>query len=123
MQLRTLLTIKGLLALGFGLGFLLLPAFTLGLYGGATDAIGIILTRFFGAALVEVGVVFLVGRDVAEGIARRALVLGGFVGSAAGLIVALMGQLAGHFNALGWSTVAIYGLLLVGFGSFAFRRS
>jgi hypothetical protein len=39
------------------------------------------------------------------------------VGSAAGLAVALMGQLSGVVNVMGWSTVAIYGLLLLGYVS------
>jgi hypothetical protein len=47
--------------------------------------------------------------------ARRGLVQAGIVGSAAGMAVALLGQLAGLVNAMGWSTVAIYGLLLFGY--------
>jgi hypothetical protein len=34
-----------------------------------------------------------------------------------GLAVALMGQLSGVVNVMGWSTVAIYGLLLLGYAS------
>jgi hypothetical protein len=49
-------------------------------------------------------------------------VLGSFLGSAAGLIVALMGQISGLVGALGWSTVLIYFLLLLGFGSFLIAK-
>ena len=33
------------------------------------------------------------------------------------LVVALIGQLSGVVNAMGWSTVAIYGILLLGYAS------
>jgi len=39
------------------------------------------------------------------------------------LVIALVGQLSGLFNALGWSTVAIYLLLGVGYGYFHARPS
>ena len=39
------------------------------------------------------------------------------MGSIAGLCVALIGVMSGTVNALGWSTVVIYGGLLVGYAS------
>jgi hypothetical protein len=38
-------------------------------------------------------------------------------------VVALTGQFWGVVNALGWSSVVIYGLLLLGYGSFIFGKS
>jgi hypothetical protein len=43
--------------------------------------------------------------------------MAGVVGSTAGVIVALLGVVGGVVNALGWSTVVIYGLLLLGYAS------
>jgi hypothetical protein len=37
-------------------------------------------------------------------------------------VVALTAQFWGLVNSFGWSTVAIYGLLLLGYGSFVFGR-
>jgi len=122
MRLRTLLLLSGVLGIGFGLGFLLAPAAVLALYGAGTDAAGLFMARFFGAALVQVGFVLFLARDVSEAPARRGLVLGSLLGSIAGLSVALSGQLAHLVNGLGWSTVAIYGLLLLGYGSFVFGK-
>jgi hypothetical protein len=48
--------------------------------------------------------------------------MGSFLGSIAGLIVALMGQLGHLVNSLGWSSVVIYALLLVGYARFAFGK-
>jgi hypothetical protein len=45
-----------------------------------------------------------------------------FIGDAIGFVVALIAQLGGVENELGWSTVAIYLLLAVGFGYFRFAK-
>ncbi len=122
MRLRTLLLLAGALGIGFGLAFLLAPVGVLATYGATTDAAGLLMSRFFGAALVQVGFVLYLVRDVTEPPTRRGVVLGSLLGSIAGLSVALSGQLAHLVNGLGWSTVAIYGLLLLGYGSFVFGK-
>lgn len=122
MRLSTLLLIAGLLALAFGLGFLFVPQTLLPLYGLQSDADTVIMSRFFGAALVNLGSAVYLIRDVQEPTARRGLVVAGVVGSIAGLGVALAGQLSGVVNGMGWSTVAIYGLLLLGYASFLRSR-
>lgn len=48
--------------------------------------------------------------------------LGSFLGSLAGFVVASTGQFWGLVNSFGWSTVAIYELFLLGYGSFVFGR-
>jgi hypothetical protein len=116
-RLNTLLLVAGILALVFGLGFLLAPAALLPLYGLGTEPATVLMSRFFGAALVHLGAALYLVRDVREPATRRGLVLAGVVGSLAGVAVALLGQLSGLVNAMGWSTVAIYGALLVGYAS------
>jgi hypothetical protein len=122
MPLRTLLLIAGILALVFGLGFLLVPRPMLALYAVAPDPAVVLMSRFFGAALVQLGLILYLIRDVADPRTQRGVVLGSFLGSLAGFVVALTGQFWGLVNAFGWSTVAIYGLLLLGYGSFVFGR-
>jgi hypothetical protein len=122
MRLSTLLLIGGLLGLVFGLGFLLAPRSLLPLYGVGTDPAVVLMARFFGAALVQLGLVTYLIRNVSDPATRRGVVLGSFLGSLAGLVVALTAQFWGLVNSFGWSTVAIYGLLLLGYGSFVFGR-
>ncbi len=122
MRLRTLLLIGGLLGLAFGTGFLLAPRPMLTLYGVAAEPSVVLLARFFGAALVQVGLVFYLIRDVGDPKTQRGVIIGSFLGSVAGLVVALTGQFWGLVNQFGWSTVAIYGLLTLGYGSFMFGR-
>jgi hypothetical protein len=118
MRFPTLLTIAGILGIVFGIGFLALSASTLAPYGVRTDASGLIMAQFFGAALLQLALVFLCMRDIPATHIRK-LSLGAFLGELTGFWVALRIQLAGHVNSLGWSTVAIYALLALGFGLFA----
>jgi hypothetical protein len=122
MRLRSLLLLAGVIALAFGLGFLLAPRALLPLYGVAVDPGIVLMSRFFGAALVQLGMVLYLIRDVSDIRTQRGVVIGSFLGSLAGLVVALTGQFWGVINQLGWSTVAIYGLLTLGYGSFMFGR-
>ena len=117
MRLDTLLLVAGILALVFGLGFLLAPAALLPLYALQPEPDTVLMSRFFGAALVQLGATLYLVRDVREPATRRGLVVAGVVGSLAGLAVALLGQLSGLVNAMGWSTAAIYGALLLGYAS------
>ena len=120
MRLRSLLLLAGVIALGFGLAFLLAPRPMLSLYGVAAEPPTVLVSRFFGAALVQLGLVLYLIRDVGDLRTQRGVVIGSFLGSVAGLVVALTGQFWGVTNQLGWSTVAIYGLLTLGYGSFMF---
>ena len=123
MRLSTFVTSAGLLALAFGLSFLLAPGPTLAQYGPRPDAIDVLMARFFGVALVHLGLVLLLARRVTDPAALRGLTLAGVVGSVVGLAVALWARLAGLVNALGWSTVAIYLVLLLGYGYFHFAEA
>lgn len=123
MRLSTLLLIAGLLALVFGIGFLFAPRALLPLYGVSPVPPVVLMARFFGAALVQLGLVWYLIRNVGDLRTQRGVVIGSFIGSLAGLVVALTAQFWGLINSLGWSTVAIYGLLLIGYGSFVFGSS
>jgi hypothetical protein len=120
MRLGTLLRLAGLLALAFGLGFLFAPARVLSLYGVAAEPSVVLMARFFGSALVQLGLVLYLIRDVSDPTTRRGVVLGSFLGSLAGFVVSLTAQFWGLMNSFGWSSVAIYGVLLLGYGSFVF---
>lgn len=122
MRLGTLLRLAGLLALAFGIGFLFAPARVLSMYGVAAEPTVVLMARFFGSALVQLGLVFYLIRDVSDPTTRRGVVLGSFLGTLAGLVVSLTAQFWGLVNSFGWSTVAIYGALLLGYGSFVFGR-
>ena len=123
MKLGAFLAIHAFVAVVFGIGFVLAPASVLAPYGMVNmDAGAVFMSRLFGAALIQIGLLAWLARTVTDPAARRAVQLAYGGGLVVGFVVALSGQLAGVANALGWSTVAIYLLLALGYGYFLFAR-
>jgi nucleoside recognition membrane protein YjiH len=78
------------------------------------------MTQLAGAAFLGFGTLALLARSSDSKEFRLALATGLFVQDAIGTIVSILGQLSGFFNPLGWSTVAVYLLLAIGYGYFRF---
>jgi hypothetical protein len=115
MRPNTVFLAGGVLGIVFGLGFLLIPNHVLPLYGPAPDPTSLLMSRFFGVALVQLGLLLYLLRDVRDTGLQRLIATAGVAGSLAGLAVSLMAVLGGLVNSLGWSTVLIYGLLLLAY--------
>jgi len=122
MKLSVLMVINAIVAVLFGIAFVLAAGPLLLLYGITLSPGGAIVARLFGAALIGFAVILWFARNVKESEPRRAIVLGFFIEHVIGFIVALLGQLSGVVNNLGWSTVVIYLLLALGFGYFQFLK-
>jgi hypothetical protein len=118
MKLSTLMTITAFVALVFGLGFILVPATTIGLYGNTLDTVGLFVARYFGAALL--GYAFLA--YLARNTTSKGVQTGFFAAMVLGLAVSLYDAFAGEHNAFVWVNVAIYLLLGLGFGYFVFMK-
>ncbi len=122
MKLSILFTINAIVAFVFGLTFVLVPETSISLYDITLSPGGVIITRLLGAAFLGYSVLTWSARNAGESEARQAIVLTLVISDTIGFIVALLGQLSGVVNALGWSTVAIYLLLALGFGYFQFMK-
>ncbi len=124
MTLRNLLTVASIVALAFGLGFVLVPLPLTKTYNVTLNEGGVLVGQLFGAALISFGVLNWLARTVTDSKGMQAIVLANLVGDAVGFIVALLGQLSGvgGVNQLGWSTVVIYLLLALGFAYFQFVK-
>jgi hypothetical protein len=114
------MTVTAIGSLLFGLAYLLVPASVASLYGITLDA-SHEYPRYFGSALLGFAAILWLGRKVTSGPALRAVLVGSFVASFTGLIVAVFHALSGTGNALVWSIAAIYFLLSLGFGDFVLR--
>jgi len=122
MTLKLLFTLTAVVGAVFGLGFLLLPASVLALYGVADDPALLNLARLLGAFyLGYAGLSWLV-RDAPASPAGRGIVLAFFIAFAVGLVASVVGQLSGAVNALGWSTVAIFALFTLGYAYYQFMQ-
>jgi hypothetical protein len=122
-RFSSLLTIAGAISLAFGLSFFFAPIWTMNIYGASTGPVGYMMARYFGTALILIGLAYLMMRRLQEPSATRGLALGSALGALAGLKVSLFAVRNGLVSALGWSTVVIYGLLFLGFGWFALGRN
>jgi hypothetical protein len=118
MKLSTMMVIKAIVCLVFGILLLLVPGPLMAFWGVLLDPGGLFMARLYGASVV--GNLFLTwfARNDKESGALRASVLALFVYDAIGFIVSLMAVLAGVMNPLGWVVVALYLFLALGFGYF-----
>lgn len=125
MKLKNLLVVAAVIAAIFGVGLVVVTGPLLAIYGITLDKAGTVVAQLLGAALIGFAVLDWLARDVTDPQARQAVVLGNLAGEVVGFVVILLGQLAGVANALGWTTVAIYLLLGLGFAyvQFVQRRS
>ncbi|MFQ5885642.1 MAG: hypothetical protein ACE5II_00240, partial [Anaerolineae bacterium] len=76
---------------------------------------GILIARTLGATLLGNAVVFWFARNPEDSEARRGIVLGQVISFAIAFILNLLGQLSGVMNTLGWSLVAIFLVLGLGY--------
>jgi len=122
MKFSTFMAIGAVIALVFGLGFLLFPAQVMSSYGVTLEEAGQWIARYLGSAFFGISLLTWLARNAEQGAALRAIVLGLLLLSATGLVVAILDVIYGTGNALLWSTVVIYLFLTVGFGYFQFAE-
>jgi hypothetical protein len=122
MKLNIFMMIAAIIALIFGLGFIIAPAASLQPYGTTTDLTGEFLARYLGASLVGLAFVIWLTRNAEPSGTRKGLLTGLFVTMLLGFVVALYDKFAGSGNGLIWLNVVIYLLLAIGFGYFAFMK-
>jgi hypothetical protein len=122
MKLGNLFAVNSVIAGLFGLAFVFAPAQLLVPYGLAIGAGFGLVAQLFGAALIGYAILTWSVRKAGDSEARRAIVLALFISDGVAFVLALIAQLKGLVNSLGWSTVAIYLLLALGFAYFHFAK-
>jgi hypothetical protein len=118
MKLNTLMIVTAIVALIFGLGFMLAPLQSISLYGNTLEGAGIFIARYFGAALLGYAFLAWFTRNTAS----KGVTAGFFAAMVLGFLVALYDAIAGTHNGLVWLNVVIYLLLALGFGYFSFMK-
>ena len=122
MKLSTLLVITAVVTLVYGVCFVLVPTTVLSIYGMAQGPGEALMSQYFGTSLIFAGLVAWLMRKVTDASARRAVVLAFLITDVVGLIISLMGTLSGVMSSVGWTAVAIYFLLAVGYALFQFKK-
>ncbi len=121
MKISSFLMLKAIISLVFGIGFVVIPAVVWSIYGVTLDPAGIIMTRFFGACLLGIGLICWVTRN-AEFNTLKGITFSLCIADTIGFIIALSAVLSGIINMLGWFNVAIWFLLALGLGYFRFLK-
>jgi xanthine/uracil permease len=114
MDSKLYLTIVAVLGVLYGIMFVLFPSDSLAFYGVTGQPYGEYNIQFFGSALLSLGVIAWYARSFRDWDAVRAVLIGGLVGDIVGLFLGLWGIRQGLVNAMGWSSVVVYVLLIAG---------
>ena len=122
MTLKMLFVYNVVVTLPFGVALVLAPVPLISLYGVALGREQSVVAQLFGSALVFVGLLCWFARNSQESEARRAIVLASFLECSLGFVIALLAQVSGKLNPLGWSNVFLYLSFSVGYGYFHFVR-
>jgi hypothetical protein len=121
MKLSTFLLVKSIICIVFGIGFAVVPVAVCSIYAITPDPDGLIMTRFFGAAFLGIGLILWFCRN-ADVNTLKGITLSLCIADTVGFIAALLGQLSGNVNAVGWVNVALWLIFALGLGYFRFLK-
>jgi fumarate reductase subunit D len=117
MIIKTILLICAAVTLVFGLGYMFLPVQTLKLLGYQTDTTGRLFLQFIGVlSMGYVAAVWQV-RNASQKV-QKPTILSAFVAMGFAFLISLINQLTSTLGAIGWLTVAMFGLAFGVFGYF-----
>ena len=122
MKLKTLLVLNTVVTAVYGLALVLVPGLVITSYGVTADAGIRYVGQLFGASLISFAVLCWFAKDVPESEARTAILRALFVFSGLAFVVALVAQLNGVTNAVGWSAVGLFFVFDLGWASFLRAR-
>ena len=111
MKLKTLFMINAVIAIVYGICFVLIPSQVLLVYGLTAGAGEVLMGQYFGVALIGIGLITWLIKNVTEPNATGAVIL-----------ALLIGTISGVMNTFGWSAVIIYLFLTIGFAYFQFKK-
>ena len=114
MDTKLYLAIVAIVAVIYGIIFVLFPEQAIAFYGVTGQPNATYNVQYFGSALLGLGVIFWYTRSFKEWDAVRAVLLGGLVTNVVGLMLTLWGLRQGLVNEMGWSSAVLYFLLIAG---------
>jgi hypothetical protein len=114
MKLSTFAIIITILAAAFGLAFILIPAQVATFYGINQEIPGLWVTRYFGAALLFIAMIYWSYSHVSPAAKSwPKLLIFSIIYEVMQLILTAVSLLSGIGNSTGWSTVALYAVLAI----------
>ena len=108
MTFKTLLIIKAVVCLVFGVQLLAAPGVLVSLLGASLGPAGTFTAREYSAAMLGTLMLCWFARNAVHSETRRPILLHLFVYDAIGFLVTVSVVLSGVLNALGWGIAAVY---------------
>jgi len=110
MNYRTIFLINALVAVLFGLAFLIVPTFALQQFGVDQYAATRLVSQFFGTAILTLGLLLWFAKDITDLSLLKGTGMALMIGSAAGLIITLIGTANGILRTNWWIAALVYTL-------------
>lgn len=122
MSLKLWMSIKAIVVMLFGLGFLLIPAWVGSLFGTSTDETGLILGRYFGMAWVFEAILLWLCKNLPWPEAQK-ITIAIVISNVIGLVLSLVAVIGGIFSGImGWLAVILFLIFVVVFAYFLFIK-
>lgn len=122
MDFRTLATLASSLSLPFGAAFIVAPGASGMVYGVAlADPASLLVGRYFGSEILMYAAATWALRALDDAAAQRRAATALAAATLTGLAVTVLGLSSSALNALGWSSVALYGAFFAGWLRLALR--
>lgn len=122
MTYRILFVLNAIVAALFGLAFLIVPSLVIKQFGVDDYASTRLVAQFFGTAMLALGLAVWFAKDIAEEAVQRGIGIALLIGSAAGLIVTILGTVSGTLRAFAWLAMVLYVLFGLGYAYLIFLR-
>ena len=109
MKIKVALIVQGIISVVFGLGFIIMPAQTMGPFspGQELSAVFYFLTRGYGIAILSFAVLCWMGLKITEKYAKRVLAFTIATLALLSGILFIYGTASGLLSTIGWSQVAV----------------
>jgi FtsH-binding integral membrane protein len=114
MKVRQFFAVGGLVAMVFGLAFLIGPQASLQMYGVETQPHNLMQARYFGSTLLAFGLILWLARNTRDEVAIRAMLIAGVLGNLVGALISLLAVMNRLQGPMAWGSVAIYTVFAVG---------
>ncbi|HTS45303.1 MAG TPA: hypothetical protein VMH01_12970 [Puia sp.] len=124
MKLSTFAVILAIIALGYGLALVFIPVSFSENYGIILDKYGVLPARAYGLALCQLGIIFWMSRNIPPSDkVWRILLVTTILFNLVNIPLAIVNISNGLSNSMGWTTVAVHALIVLGASYFAFSKS
>jgi len=121
MSYKLMFVVTAIVALAFGVGYLVVPVAVLSFFGTETTVPVQIVARFFGSALFSLGLVLWFAKDIADTAVQKNFGYALLVGNVVGLILAVYGSMS-VIRAYSWIPILVYVLLALGYAFMLFLK-